>query len=100
VDSKTGGVNPPAHGPRQAVVGLLAAGPANGALMSIAPSVAAISIQSKTLIERSPTSWSLKAFRERGKLHGCYRTTNVFRYRAKNHQVRQKEAARSRALLH
>ena len=40
MDSKTGGVNPPAHGPRKAVIGHLAGGPANGALMSIAPSVA------------------------------------------------------------
>src|SRR5690348_15598666 len=35
-------MNLPAHGPRKAVVGLLAGGPANGAQMSIASSVAQI----------------------------------------------------------
>ena len=42
MDWKTGGVNPPAHGPRKAVVGHWAGGPANGAWMSIASSVAQI----------------------------------------------------------
>ena len=47
MDSKTGGVNPPVDGPRKAVVGLLAGGPAEVAERDLATAATPHSVEDR-----------------------------------------------------